>query len=106
MRGVLPFGREAVASEAQAKEEGPQGPSFLSIRSQLDSQYKAVQFLMTEQERERERLARWLRNGETYDDWEVGLEPIPRDTTWIAASGVGAVSPGRQSATTHEKGDD
>lgn len=53
---------------------------------------------MTEQERERERLARWLRNGEhyvpekyarelrnsdDYDDWDVGLEPIPRDSTWI-----------------------
>jgi len=37
---------------------------------------------MTDQERERERLARWLRNGETYDDWEVGLEPIPNDHSW------------------------
>ncbi len=48
-------------------------------------------------EQERERLARWLRNGEhyepqeyarklrnsdDYDDWDVGLEPIPRDSTW------------------------
>lgn len=37
---------------------------------------------MTEQERERERLARWLRNGETYDDWAYGTEPIPKDRSW------------------------
>lgn len=71
-----------MASEAQAKEEGPQGPSFLSIRGQLDSQYKAVQFLMTEQERERERLARWLRNDPEYDDWAYATEPIPGDHSW------------------------
>ena len=41
-------------------------------------------------EQDRERLARWLRNGEAYDPrneddystWEVGLEPIPFDRTW------------------------
>jgi hypothetical protein len=41
-------------------------------------------------EQERERLARWLRNGEHYDPrneddystWNVGLEPIPFDRTW------------------------
>ena len=33
-------------------------------------------------EQERERLARWLRNGEHYDDWEYGTEPIPGDHTW------------------------
>jgi hypothetical protein len=33
-------------------------------------------------EQERERLARWLRNGEQYDDWEYGTEPIPGDRTW------------------------
>lgn len=41
-------------------------------------------------EQERERLARWLRNGETYDPrneedydtWERGLEPLPGDHTW------------------------
>jgi glycosyltransferase A (GT-A) superfamily protein (DUF2064 family) len=52
------------------------------------------------QEQEKERLAKWLRmgvvydprneedyakrlrNSETYDDWEYGTEPIPRDETW------------------------
>lgn len=33
-------------------------------------------------EQERERLARWLRNGEHYDDWAYGTEPIPGDHTW------------------------
>ena len=41
-------------------------------------------------EQERERLARWLRNGESYDPrnendydtWSVGMEPIPGDHTW------------------------
>lgn len=41
-------------------------------------------------EQERERLARWMRNGEQwdprnnsdYDTWEAGMEPIPGDTTW------------------------
>lgn len=37
---------------------------------------------MTEQERERERLARWMRNDPSYDDWEYATEPIPGDTTW------------------------
>lgn len=31
---------------------------------------------------EQERLARWLRNGEDYDDWEYGTEPIPGDHSW------------------------
>lgn len=41
-------------------------------------------------EQERERLARWLRNGETYDPrneddydtFEYGTEPLPGDHTW------------------------
>ena len=33
-------------------------------------------------DQERERLARWLRNGEQYDDWEYGTEPIPGDKEW------------------------
>ena len=41
-------------------------------------------------DQERERLARWLRNGEhydprndsDYDTWSVGMEPIPGDHTW------------------------
>ncbi len=33
-------------------------------------------------EQERERLARWLRNDEHYDDWAYGTEPIPGDHTW------------------------
>lgn len=51
-------------------------------------------------EQERERLKRWLasgefydprneedfarkpRNSDDYDDWNVGLEPIPFDSTW------------------------
>lgn len=27
-------------------------------------------------------LARWVRNQDSYDDWEVGMEPIPGDRTW------------------------
>lgn len=27
--------------------------------------------------------ARDLRNQDDYDDWEVGLEPIPGDTHWV-----------------------
>ena len=37
---------------------------------------------MTEQERERERLARWLRNDPSYDDWCYATEPIPGDRSW------------------------
>lgn len=41
-------------------------------------------------EQERERLARWLRNGEAYDPrneedydtFEYGTEPLPGDHTW------------------------
>lgn len=29
--------------------------------------------------------ARELRNADDYDDWEVGLEPIPGDTHWVRA---------------------
>lgn len=40
---------------------------------------------------EKERVARWLRNGEIldprndddYDTWDVGMEPIPGDKGWI-----------------------
>jgi hypothetical protein len=39
---------------------------------------------------EKERLARWLKDGEIldprndddYDTWEVGMEPIPGDSQW------------------------
>jgi len=27
--------------------------------------------------------SRELRNADDYDDWEVGLEPIPGDTHWV-----------------------
>lgn len=27
-------------------------------------------------------LAKRLRNQEEYDDWDVGMEPIPGDRTW------------------------
>ncbi len=37
---------------------------------------------MTDQERERERLARWLRNDAEYDDWCYATEPIPGDHSW------------------------
>jgi hypothetical protein len=37
---------------------------------------------MTKQERERERLARWLRNDPEYDDWTYATEPIPGDHSW------------------------
>jgi hypothetical protein len=30
--------------------------------------------------------ARELRNADDYDDWEVGLEPIPGDTHWVRVS--------------------
>ena len=41
-------------------------------------------------EQERERLARWLRDGEVYDPrndedydtFEYGTEPLPHDATW------------------------
>lgn len=41
-------------------------------------------------DQERERLARWLRNGEVYDPrndddydtFEYGTEPLPGDHTW------------------------
>ena len=29
-----------------------------------------------------EEVARWIRNDNSYDDWEVGMEPIPGDKTW------------------------
>lgn len=29
-----------------------------------------------------EEFASWLRNQESYDDWERGMEPIPHDRTW------------------------
>lgn len=29
-----------------------------------------------------EQLAQELRNGEDYDDWEFGMEPIPGDHCW------------------------
>ena len=29
-----------------------------------------------------EEFARWTRNEDSYDDWEVGMEPIPGDKTW------------------------
>jgi hypothetical protein len=29
-----------------------------------------------------EEVARWIRNEKSYDDWEVGMEPIPGDKTW------------------------
>lgn len=28
-------------------------------------------------------FARWLRNQQSYDDWERGMEPIPHDRTWV-----------------------
>lgn len=29
-----------------------------------------------------EEFASWLRNDDSYDDWERGMEPIPGDKTW------------------------
>jgi hypothetical protein len=29
--------------------------------------------------------SREIRNADDYDDWEVGLEPIPGDTHWVKA---------------------
>jgi len=29
-----------------------------------------------------EEFARWLRNSESYDDWDYGTEVIPGDKTW------------------------
>jgi hypothetical protein len=31
--------------------------------------------------------AKKLRNADDYDDWNVGLEPIPFDCTWAAWTG-------------------
>lgn len=31
---------------------------------------------------DQEQLAQELRNGEDYDDWEYGTEPIPGDHCW------------------------
>lgn len=31
----------------------------------------------------REEFARWLRNEDSYDDWDRGMEPIPGDKTWV-----------------------
>jgi hypothetical protein len=31
-------------------------------------------------------FARWLRNDDSYDDWERGMEPIPGDRTWAKKS--------------------
>lgn len=31
-------------------------------------------------------LARWLRNQDSYDDWDCGMEPIPGDNTWSTKS--------------------
>lgn len=28
-------------------------------------------------------MARTIRNESSYDDWEVGMEPIPGDTSWV-----------------------
>ena len=41
-------------------------------------------------EQERERLKRWMASGEvydprnedTYDTWDVGMEPLPGDRSW------------------------
>ena len=33
-----------------------------------------------------EEVARWLRNDDSYDDWERGMEPIPGDKTWAKKS--------------------
>jgi hypothetical protein len=33
-----------------------------------------------------EEFARWLRNDDSYDDWERGMEPIPGDRTWVKKS--------------------
>ena len=46
--------------------------------------------LSVEQEKERERLKRWMANGEIYDPrneddfdtFDYGTEPLPGDTTW------------------------
>lgn len=29
-----------------------------------------------------EEFASWLRNEDSYDDWDRGMEPIPGDKTW------------------------
>lgn len=33
-------------------------------------------------------MARAIRNEDDYDDWEVGMEPIPGDTSWVNTSSV------------------
>ena len=55
--------------------------------------------LETVSQQERERLAKWLREGiydprneDDYDSWNVGMEPLPGDATWAtkkAPKGLG-----------------
>ena len=59
-------------------------PSFLFAYTRLArlGLYDAGRVMKLSPEQERERLAKWLRNGEDYDDWEYGTEPIPGDHEW------------------------
>ena len=59
-------------------------PSFLFAYTRLArlGLYDAGRAMKLSPEQERERLAKWLRNGEDYDDWEYGTEPIPGDHEW------------------------
>jgi len=66
------------------KGKGGRKPSFLFAYTGLArlGLYIAGRGMKLSPEQDRERLAQWLRNADDYDDWLVGLEPIPGDHTW------------------------
>ena len=43
----------------------------------------STQYILIEDDpRNEEDYAKQLRNSDDYDDWDAGMEPIPRDQTW------------------------
>lgn len=40
-----------------------------------------------------EEFAKWLRNQQDYCDWTVGMEPIPRDKTWVKVNSTFSSNP-------------
>ena len=39
-------------------------------------------YVLIEDPRNEDDYAKQLRNSDDYDDWDVGMEPIPGDQTW------------------------
>lgn len=68
------------------RERGRKAPFFMPWHNEN----AAIGIMKLSPEQERERLARWLRNGEKwdprndedYDTFDYGTEPLPGDTTW------------------------